>query len=360
MKTQDKNKTHIRISDADLRYWYIDLQQSAPDIARRVRCSKRTILLRLRKYQIPVRSGKTAHNIQSYLSKFEKTIPEQELREKYIGEQLGMRGIAILYNCSTRCVRNNLRRFGIPIRTNKEAQATPSCVAGRDKVIALGRTLEARYYRRKLMNERYADPIERARIGSIMHKYHEDHPDFSARQTRLLGEARLNPEVRRRQIENAKLSWTPERRAKQAERSRALWQNLEFRAKRITTQKEQWRANNFEVLKKMMLANCTSPNKPETSVLNILNELYPNEWKFTGDGQVIIDGLNPDFINTNGKKLIIEVFGDYWHRQNVKPYRVNEGRVDVYAQFGYKTLIIWERETKNKELLKQKIQEFAG
>jgi hypothetical protein len=123
--------------------------------------------------------------------------------------------------------------------------------------------------------------------------------------------------------------------------------------------KKNWRANNFAAMKKMMLANCISPNKPETSVLNILNELYPNEWKFTGDGQVIIDGLNPDFINTNGKKLIIEVFGDYWHRQNVKPYRVNEGRVDVYATYGYRTLIIWERETKNIELLKQKIQEFV-
>ena len=66
------------------------------------------------------------------------------------------------------------------------------------------------------------------------------------------------------------------------------------------------------------------------------------------------------FINVNGKKLIIEVFGDYWHRQNVKPYHVNEGRVDVYAKYGYKTLIIWERETKNVEELKQKILEFVG
>ena len=124
--------------------------------------------------------------------------------------------------------------------------------------------------------------------------------------------------------------------------------------------KANWKANNYEALRKMMAGNNISPNKPETAVGNALDELFPGEWKFVGDGQIIISGLNPDFINTNGRKLIIEVFGDYWHTQKIKPYRINEGRVSVFAKYGYRTLIIWESETKNPEKLRETILRFIN
>lgn len=96
------------------------------------------------------------------------------------------------------------------------------------------------------------------------------------------------------------------------------------------------------------------PNKPESTILSILDSIYPNEWKFVGDGQVIICGKNPDFININGQKKIIELFGDYWHRgQNP------QDRIDVFKPFGYDTLVIWERELKQIESVVDKIREFA-
>jgi len=356
-----RKQCNYHIDRKDLYHQYIDLQQSTPDIAKQVGCSKRTILLRLKEYQIPIRSGKVAHNIQSYLSKFEKVIPEQELREKYIDEQLGMREIGELYNCSANCVRHNLRRYGIHIRSKKEAQATPSCIAGREKVIAIGRTQEKRDYRRKLMNDRYKNPIERLRTGEATKRAYINDSTIRVRQADATRHRMANPLIRsactEKLVEYAKSDAHRIARSKQATE---LWQDPEYRADQVAKRKRSWQENNFATMRRMMLANCISPNKPETSVLSVLNELYPDEWKFTGDGQVIIDGLNPDFVNTNGKKLIIEVFGDYWHRQGVKPYRVNEGRVDVYARYGYRTLIVWEKETKNVELLKQKIQEFVG
>lgn len=92
------------------------------------------------------------------------------------------------------------------------------------------------------------------------------------------------------------------------------------------------------------------PNKPETIVLNLLNTYYPNEWKYTGDGSFIIDGLNPDFVNIDGRKQIIEVFGDYWHRERARNYKETEqGRTEAYAKHGYQTLIIWESELKDLE-----------
>jgi hypothetical protein len=96
------------------------------------------------------------------------------------------------------------------------------------------------------------------------------------------------------------------------------------------------------------------PNKPETAILSALDSLYPGEWKFVGDGQVIIAGKNPDFINVNGQKKIIELFGDYWHRGEKA-----EDRAAIFSPFGYQTLVIWESELKDAGLLINKIRDFS-
>jgi hypothetical protein len=97
------------------------------------------------------------------------------------------------------------------------------------------------------------------------------------------------------------------------------------------------------------------PNKAEIKVLNILNENYPNEWKYTGDFSFIINGKSPDFTNVNGKKKLIELYGDYWH-QGQNP----QDRIDIFKPYGYDTLVIWEHELKDIEKVKQKIDNFAG
>lgn len=90
------------------------------------------------------------------------------------------------------------------------------------------------------------------------------------------------------------------------------------------------------------------PNKPETKLKEILDKFFPNEWKYVGDGSLIINGLNPDFVNCNGRKLLIEVFGDYWHGRvpNIDWHRTELGRMMVYAAFGFKCLVIWEKDIK--------------
>ncbi len=95
------------------------------------------------------------------------------------------------------------------------------------------------------------------------------------------------------------------------------------------------------------------PNKPESAILSILDSLYPGDWKFVGDGQVIIAGKCPDFVNVNGQKKIIELFGDYWHRGE-NP----DDRATIFAPFGYKTLVIWERELRDIYSVMKKIKQF--
>ena len=97
------------------------------------------------------------------------------------------------------------------------------------------------------------------------------------------------------------------------------------------------------------------PNKLETIILAILETLYPGEWKFVGNGEVMIGGKFPDFININGQKKIIEVFGDYWHcGEN------SEDRINIFKPYGYDTLVIWEHELKDMGTVRNKISEFCS
>lgn len=108
-----------------------------------------------------------------------------------------------------------------------------------------------------------------------------------------------------------------------------------------------------KVFKKMSLTMKIRPNKPETIVLNILTDLYPSEWKYTGDFSFMINGKNPDFTNINGQKKLIELFGDYWHKGE-NP----QDRIDTFKPFGYDTLVIWESELKDINKVKNKIMKF--
>jgi hypothetical protein len=96
---------------------------------------------------------------------------------------------------------------------------------------------------------------------------------------------------------------------------------------------------NKESQERLRIARNAKPNKPESFLCKILDEMYPGQWRYTGDLSLIIDGKCPDFVNCNGQKKIIEFWGDYWHKgQNP------QDRIDTFKPFGFDTLVIWEHE----------------
>ena len=99
-------------------------------------------------------------------------------------------------------------------------------------------------------------------------------------------------------------------------------------------------------LRNWIKANQIKPNKVELRLQDILDRHYPNQWKYVGDGQIIIGGRCPDFINVDGKKEIIELFGTHWH----PPFDV-ANRKEHYTQYGFRSAIIWEDELDDEKRL---------
>jgi len=119
----------------------------------------------------------------------------------------------------------------------------------------------------------------------------------------------------------------------------------------------EWKSRWIE---RFMSAQNVRPNSLELKILGIAQR-HNLPLKYVGNGQVVIGGKCPDFIDNNGQKKIIEVFGEYWHRRKGIPWHQTEyGTKKVYAQYGFACLILWENEIKSasEKCLLTKLQEF--
>lgn len=136
---------------------------------------------------------------------------------------------------------------------------------------------------------------------------------------------------------------TPEDKEKRREAGRKLWQDPAYRDKVITA---------------VTAALRKKPNQQEKRLDQILQKHLPGIYEFTGDGKVILGGMIPDFTDVNGRKDVLELFGDYWHTIK-KGWKDNElGKIMAYNALGYDCLVIWEHELKDEQAVVAKIQQF--
>jgi very-short-patch-repair endonuclease len=94
---------------------------------------------------------------------------------------------------------------------------------------------------------------------------------------------------------------------------------------------------------------------------------YGLPFRYVGDGSYWIGDLNPDFISTNDQKIVVEIFGLYWHSPLLNPKidkrMTKEYREQYYRKRGWIPVIIWEDEVYDenrvlkiiKNVLKNKI-----
>jgi very-short-patch-repair endonuclease len=99
-----------------------------------------------------------------------------------------------------------------------------------------------------------------------------------------------------------------------------------------------------------------SPNMLEVLFSEIIRKSN-RDFEFVGNGTKWIAGKNPDFINEKDKK-IIELYGDYWHKNDTEEQTNN--RIDLFRSAGYETLIVWASELKHRDRLENKIEGFIN
>jgi len=142
--------------------------------------------------------------------------------------------------------------------------------------------------------------------------------------------------------------YSEEVRKKDSEISRQHWADPEFK-KRIL--KSQIRASNRK------------PTKPEKMLTEMLNELLPNQYQYVGaKHEIVINACTPDFININGQKKVIEMFGDWYHSPRMTGKSREQEEIDKmnnYRAFGFDCLIIWENDIKkHKDEVAKRILSF--
>lgn len=134
----------------------------------------------------------------------------------------------------------------------------------------------------------------------------------------------------------------------------------EVRKKRSLNQTVLWQ--NPEYVKRMIKAQHRKPNKSEKKLDEFLQKIVPKEYQINVNAEVMtLGGKIPDFVNVNGQKKIIEMNGDWWHgekRTGRSKEEEEQQRVNYFAKYGWKTLVVWELELKNIEKLENKILEF--
>jgi len=178
--------------------------------------------------------------------------------------------------------------------------------------------------RRADMTKRWKDSKYRAQMSLQSKAFWED-TEYRVRMTEQIQQA----------------ANTSEEKARRSRQSKALWKDPEYREK---------------VVRAAIAACHKTPNKLEVAMQALLDKVLPGEYRFVGNGEFILGDKNPDFLNVNGQKKLIEVYGDYWHR-NDDP----QDRIDLFQEFGFDTLVIWEHEIKD-DLVKvaEKVLEFNG
>lgn len=141
---------------------------------------------------------------------------------------------------------------------------------------------------------------------------------------------------------------------------KALNENRE-RAIRTSTEriKRMNRDPNFQ--KKRIKGLLKRPTSLEGDFITFFQK-YNLPFNYCGDGALIIGTWCPDFVGNNGGKSCIEVSNKTMRRKVAKeiPEEYARERIDYFAKYGWKCLVLWEEELKNEKKLLQKVQNFMN
>ena len=224
--------------------------------------------------------------------------------------------------------------------------------------------------RRKRMSDksrqRWSDPAYRHKTLEVLDKHRKEAAESTKRRW-------LNSEFRQDRIkaiskDMLRLWADPSRKTKMSASMKARWTDPVYKNRLMLARERLWSNAEFRerTLKLLSRAWHRRPTRPELKLDNLLRRLCPGEFKYNGNSVgIVLGGYIPDFVNINGKKKIIDLFGCYWHcckdcgqndREGTR--RFDRNRTVSLLKIGWEHLVVWEHELANIDSVGSKIENF--
>lgn len=111
----------------------------------------------------------------------------------------------------------------------------------------------------------------------------------------------------------------------------------------LTRQTDEQKKDRYRKISKSLKGNTNwrfsyqYPNSEEQKLIRFFNK-WNLPFKYVGDGSFKIGGKCPDFINEE-QKLIIEFFGELWHKESDELTRIK-----FFGENGWRCLVIWGKQ----------------
>ena len=115
-------------------------------------------------------------------------------------------------------------------------------------------------------------------------------------------------------------------------------------------------------IKNSLKALMKRPTKLEQKFINFFKK-HKISFNYCGDGSLLIGFKNPDFVESNGKKICIEVCNKVEKsiKRKGRSYHswqeYEKQRIKYFNRYGWKSLVLWQEELKDEEKMIKKIME---
>lgn len=174
--------------------------------------------------------------------------------------------------------------------------------------------------------------------------YFQEHPEHTER----FQQAGTKAQIGRKQ--------SPEEIAKRVASMKGYRHSDETKQKMSIAQKgRHWTKEQRERCLPIVMANRRQrPTRLETLLQEVIQR-HSLPYKYVGDGYTWIAGRCPDFLNIDGQKKVVEVFGRWWHdpavNPHVKPQYTECNTRGHYARYGFDCVIIWEEQLSDESAI---------
>ena len=338
---------------------YVVQRQPIRDIVKYYGCCKFTVKRMLRIYGFPMRSCSESMKISMDVDGLCSRISKDDIYHMYVDKKMTVAEVAGVYSCSFTGIQLLMKRYGISRRKRAELQDGINSKISIKKKIREIKNHNPRFYDTDVSDAVVGD----VRAGSAIGKGNSAYVLVAcgacgAKRWVVLNKQKniLTNNLCRQCMPND-----------DAVREKRRISQEKIKDIMVENTKKQWRDMSDEkrgnLIRKWRKAIYNRPTLLELSVKKILDNLYPNEWKYVGGGDVIFGKRNPDFINVNGQKKIIEVFGSYWHGKIIRkecPLLHQLKTCDDYKEYGHDTLVIWDKEVVDIKRLTKILREFSA